>query len=81
MLRRLVPVLLAAACSKQAGSPPPPEVRLATDLPAPIIDTALRLIALSGGPRAERVAGFSAGAEALARGATPGEPGDLRWDS
>jgi iron(III) transport system substrate-binding protein len=81
MLRRLVLVLLAAACSKQAGPPPPPEVRLATDLPAPVIDTALRLIAQSGGPRAERVAGFRAGAEALARRAPAGEPGDLRWDS
>ncbi len=82
MLGRLTTLLLlAAACSKQAGPPPPPEVRLATDLPAPVIDTALRLIAQSGGPRAERIPGIRAGAEALAGGGAPGEGGDVRWDS
>jgi iron(III) transport system substrate-binding protein len=80
MLRRAAPLLLVAACSKQAG-PPPPEVRLATDLPAPAIDTALRVIAQGGGPRAERVPGARAGAEALATGGTTSEDGDVRWDS
>ncbi len=81
MLRRLATlVLLGAACSKQAGPPPPPDVRLATDLPAPAIDTALRLIAQSGGPRAERIPGIRAGA-GLAGGGTPSEGGDVRWDS
>jgi iron(III) transport system substrate-binding protein len=73
-------LLLAAACSRQAGPPPPPGVRLATDLPAAAIDTALRIIAQSGGPRAERVPGVPAGAEALTGGAPRGG-GDLRWDS
>jgi iron(III) transport system substrate-binding protein len=81
MLRRLAPFLLAFACSKQAGPPPPPEVRLATDLPAPFVDTALRLIAQAGGPRAARVPGLPSGAEALTRGGAPGEPADVRWDS
>jgi ABC-type Fe3+ transport system substrate-binding protein len=74
-------LLLAAACSKQAGPPPPPEVRVATDLPAPVIDTALRLIAQSGGPRAERIPGVQVDAEAPAGGAAPSEDGDVRWDS
>jgi len=82
MLRRPATLLLlAAACSKQTGPPPPPEVRLATDLPAPVIDTALRLIAQSGGPRAEHVPGVRAGAEALAAGGAPSDGGDVRWDS
>ena len=81
MLRRLAPLLMAAACSKQAGPPPPPEVRLATDLPAPVVDTALRLIAQAGGPRAERVAGLPSGAEALTREGAPADAADVRWDS
>ena len=75
-------LFFAIACTKQAGQAPRPDVRLATDLPAPAIDTALRLVAQSGGPRAERIAVPPAGAEALAaRGAVPGETADLRWES
>jgi ABC-type Fe3+ transport system substrate-binding protein len=79
---RVAALLLAAvACSKQAAPPPPPQVRLATDLPAAVIDTALRLIAQTGGPRAERVAAPPGGAEALGRAAAAGESGDVRWES
>jgi iron(III) transport system substrate-binding protein len=82
MLRRLgILLLLAPACSKQAGPPPAPEVRLATDLPAAMIDTVLRLVAQSGGPRAQRIPGVPAGAEALATGEAPAQGGDVRWDS
>jgi len=82
MRLRVVPLLLlAVACSKQAAPPPPPDVRLATDLPGPVIDTALRLIAQGGGPRAERVAATPPGAEALGQAASKSEGGDLRWHS
>jgi len=82
MLRRLVTLLLlATACTKQAGPPPPSQVQLGTDLPAAVIDTALRVIAQSGGPRAERIPGIRAGAEALAGGEAPSEGAEVRWDS
>jgi ABC-type Fe3+ transport system substrate-binding protein len=44
---------------------PPPEARLATDLPAKTVDQILRSVAAQGGPRAERVAGLGLGASAL----------------
>jgi iron(III) transport system substrate-binding protein len=74
-------VLAAGACSKQPSPPPPPEVQLATDLPAALIDTALRLIAQTAGPRAERIPGASLGASALGDQRVPAEGGDVRWDS
>ncbi|MFL5312553.1 MAG: ABC transporter substrate-binding protein [Myxococcales bacterium] len=74
-------LLFAVACGKQAAPPPPPEVRLATDLPAPAIDTALRLVAQTSGPRAERIAAAPPRAEALAQAGVPGEGVDVRWDS
>jgi iron(III) transport system substrate-binding protein len=83
--------LLAAGCKDAASPPPPAEVQLATDLPEGMIDTALRSIERSGGPRAERIAGMRAGVSALPgaagaplQGAVP-EPvvsrGDVRWDT
>jgi iron(III) transport system substrate-binding protein len=82
MARGLATLLLAAvACSKGAGPAPPPEAQLATDLPTPFIDTALRLIAESGGPRAERIQGASLGAGALAGEAVTPQKGDVRWDA
>jgi ABC-type Fe3+ transport system substrate-binding protein len=80
-LRIATLLLFGVACSKQAAPPPPPEVRLATDLPAAAIDTALRLIAQAGGPRAERIAATPPGAEALAQAGAPSEGGEVRWDS
>lgn len=76
-------LVLLAACSKQAGpaAPAPPDVRLATDLPAPVIDTVLRLIVQHGGPRAERIGSSAAGAEALTKPEAGGEEGDVRWES
>jgi len=74
-------LLFAAACSKQAAPPPPNEVRLATDLPAAVIDTVLRLVAQTGGPRAERIAAAAAGAEVLGQAGAPNEGAELRWDS
>src|SRR3954463_7897465 len=55
-------VLLSAAlvaCSA-TGSKDVAQATLATDLPAPFIDTALRTIARAGGPEAERSATSSA---------------------
>jgi iron(III) transport system substrate-binding protein len=82
MARRLATLLLAAvACSKGAGRAPAPEAQLATDLPGPVIDTALRLIAQAGGPAAERIPGAAAGAGALEADAPPARKGDVWWDS
>jgi iron(III) transport system substrate-binding protein len=82
MARRLATFLLAAvACTKGSGTPPAPEAQLATDLPAPVIDTALRFIAQAGGPVAERIPGASPGAGALAGEASSPQKGDVRWDS
>ena len=91
-LRRLaVLATLAAACTSRAPSGPA-EAQLATDLNPGMVDTALGLIARTGGPRAERIAGMRAGVSALpgaagapvAAGAPPAqEPaptGDVRWD-
>ncbi|TMA26195.1 MAG: extracellular solute-binding protein [Deltaproteobacteria bacterium] len=83
---------LAAGCKESSSPPPPPaEVQLATDLSPAVIDTVLKAIERSGGPRAEEVAGMRAGVSALpgAAGAPVGggrpEPvvarGDVRWDS
>src|SRR5215470_6077145 len=69
------------ACSKGAGPSAAPEAQLATDLPAPVIDTALRLIAQAGGPHAERIQGASLGAGALAAEASAPQKGDVRWDA
>ena len=76
-------VLVLLACSKQAGppAPAPPDLRLATDLPAPVVDTALRLIVQHGGPRAERVVVSPAGVEALSTPQPGGGETDVRWDS
>src|SRR5256886_1397913 len=74
-------LLFAAACSKRAAPPPPNEVRLATALPAAVIDTVLRLVAQTGGPRAERIAAAAAGAEVLGQAGAPNEGAELRWDS
>ena len=82
---------LLAACTSPAPSGPA-EAQLATDLNAGMVDTALGLIARTGGPRGERIAGMKAGVSALpgaagapvAAGAPPAqEPagaGDVRWD-
>jgi iron(III) transport system substrate-binding protein len=82
MLRRLATLLLAvAACTKQAAAPEPVEAQLATDLPAPVIDTILTAIAQTGGPRAERIQGASLGAAALADAGATRQGGDVRWDA
>ena len=91
-LRRLaVLAALVAACKASAPSGPA-EAQLATDLNAGLVDTALGLIARTGGPRAERIAGMRAGVSALpgAAGAPvaagsppaqePAQTGDVRWD-
>jgi iron(III) transport system substrate-binding protein len=81
-----------SGCKESSPPPPPPaEVELSTDLPEGMVETALKLIERSGGPRASLVAGMRAGASVLpgAAGApVPGvspEPvvprGDVRWDS
>jgi len=76
-------LLASAPACKQEAAPPPaaPEAQLATDLPAPMIDTALRMIAASDGPRAERIPGPSLGAGALVQTAAAKGGGDVRWDA
>jgi len=82
MARGLATFLLAAvACSKGTAPPPAPQVQLVTDLPAPVIDTALRLIAQAGGPAAERIQGASVGAGALSGEAPRPQKGDVWWDA
>jgi iron(III) transport system substrate-binding protein len=88
-LALLAALLLACKSSAPSG---PAEAQLSTDLNPGMIDTALGLIAKTGGPRAERIAGMKAGVSALpgAAGApvAPGSPqpqdpaelGDVRWD-
>ena len=90
--RRLVLLAILAISCKEAGAPSgPAEVQLATDLNPGMIDTALQLIARSGGPRAERIPGMQAGVSALPGTAgapvagAPHQPappaaGDVRWD-
>jgi ABC-type Fe3+ transport system substrate-binding protein len=63
-----VSILLLAACKASSpGQPvaPPVSVRVASDLPGPVIETALRNVAQSGGPRAEVVKAQAPGANAL----------------
>lgn len=83
---------LLAACKQSPAPAGPAEVQLSTDLHPGMVDTALGQIARSGGPRAERIAGMSAGVSALpgpAGAPVPGTPpaarppeqkGDVRWD-
>src|SRR5437868_4224584 len=70
----------------------PAEVQLSTDLNPGMVDAALTMIARSGGPRGERIAGMHAGVSVLpgAAGAPvpggeqtpkPAASGDVRWDS
>jgi iron(III) transport system substrate-binding protein len=64
---RKAAVLLSAAtlgCSA-TGSRNAAQARLATDLPAPFVDTALQTIARAGGPQAERSPASSPGADVL----------------
>jgi len=83
---------LLAACSKSSAPQGPAEVQVSTDLNPGMVDTALAMIARSGGPRGERIPGMHAGVSSLpgAAGApvaggeqapTPAEMGDVRWDS
>jgi ABC-type Fe3+ transport system substrate-binding protein len=73
-------VFLVAAACKPAAQGGAAEVRLATDLNAAAIDTALQIIERNGGPRAERTAGAQEGVAALSK-----EPqtaaAEVRWDS
>ncbi|OLC78579.1 MAG: hypothetical protein AUH83_02150 [Deltaproteobacteria bacterium 13_1_40CM_4_68_19] len=87
-----VAAALLAACSQPSAPQGPAEVQLSTDLNPGMVDAALTMIARSGGPRGERIAGMHAGVSALpgAAGAPvpgaeqtpkPAESGDVRWDS
>jgi len=95
---RMLAVLAAllAACKEASAPAGPPEAQLSSDLNLGMIDTALGLIARTGGPRAERIAGMHAGVSALpgaagapvlldgGTSAAPAVPteqlGDVRWD-
>jgi iron(III) transport system substrate-binding protein len=55
-MRRLIAIVVAFASCKPLP-PPLAEVRLETNLDAAAVDTALQLVARSGGPRAERTNG------------------------
>jgi iron(III) transport system substrate-binding protein len=95
-MRRLGAALVGLAACLSCKAPPPQTepagpaaaVRVASDLPGPVVDTVLRNIVQGGGPRAERVAAPSLGAGVLrARdaGAAPTDAGapaaaDVRWD-
>ncbi|HEX4382957.1 MAG TPA: ABC transporter substrate-binding protein, partial [Myxococcales bacterium] len=72
-------LLLLAAC-KPAAQSGAAEVRLATDLNAATVDTALQLVLRNGGPRAERTAGAHEGAAALTQ-APQALAAEVRWDS
>ncbi len=81
--------ILLLACKQQPAAPAQPAaaaVTLQTDLPEAMVDTALRLIASSGGPLGERVAAQKTDASALpaAPGQKPAAPApagsDLRWE-
>src|SRR2546428_696051 len=87
-----VAAALLAACSQPSAPQGPAEVQLSTDLNPGMVDAALTMIARSGGPRGERIAGMHAGVSALpgAAGAPvpgaeqtpkPAESGAVRWDS
>jgi iron(III) transport system substrate-binding protein len=73
-------VFLVVAACKPAAQSGAAEVRLATDLNAAAVDTALQIIERNGGPRAERTAGAQEGVAALSK-----EPqaaaAEVRWDS
>src|SRR5919201_2944769 len=60
-----VAAALLAACSKPTAPQGPAEVQVSTDLNPGMVDTALSMIARSGGPRGERIAGMHAGVSAL----------------
>lgn len=63
-----LPALLA--CRSAEGPAAPPEVRLATDLPAATVEQALRAVSARGGPRALSIA------------ARPVDPSaDVRWEA
>jgi iron(III) transport system substrate-binding protein len=95
-MRRLGAAFVGLAACLSCKAPPPQTepagpaaaVRLATDLPGPVIDTVLRSMVQGGGPRAERVAAPSLGAGVLRApdaAATPADAGapaaaDVRWD-
>jgi ABC-type Fe3+ transport system substrate-binding protein len=72
-------LLLLAAC-KPAAESGAAEVRLATDLNAAAVDTALQLVLRNGGPRAARTAGAHEGAAALTQ-APQALAAEVRWDS
>src|SRR5438477_8575785 len=87
-----VAAALLAACSEPSAPQGPAEVQLSTDLNPGMVDAALTMIARSGGPRGERIAGMHAGVSALpgAAGAPvpgggrrpkPAGSGDVRGDS
>ncbi|HEY4883180.1 MAG TPA: extracellular solute-binding protein [Myxococcales bacterium] len=91
-LRVAVVAALLAACSKSSAPQGPADVQVSTDLNPGMVDTALALIARSGGPRGQRIPGMHAGVSSLpgAAGApvaggeqapTPAEMGDVRWDN
>src|SRR3954467_2742869 len=64
-MSRAAPLLFARAalaCSA-TGSRSAPQARLATDLPAPFVDTALQIVARAGGPQVERSPASSAAAD------------------
>src|SRR4051812_35803800 len=66
-MSRTAAILLAAAsfsCSS-SGSKSAPQARVATDLPAPFVDTALQVVARAGGPEAERSPASSSGADVV----------------
>src|SRR5712671_2825921 len=66
MFRKAAVVLCAAALACSAtGSRNAAQARLATDLPAPFVDTALQMIARAGGPQAERSPASSPDADVL----------------
>ena len=66
MLRKAAVLFPAAlfACTA-SGSKSAAQATLATDLPAPFVDTALQLIARGGGPQAERSPASSSAADVL----------------
>src|SRR3954469_6043958 len=69
-MSRAAPLLfaLAALACSATGSRSAPQARLATDLPAPFVDTALQIVGRAGGPKVERSPASSAA-------------GDRFWDA
>jgi len=70
-LRVAVVAALLAACSKSSAPQGPAEVQVSTDLNPGMVDTALALIARSGGPRGQRIPGMHAGVSSLPGAAGP----------